>query len=86
MAEGGKGGHLERGTAVEQQESMEGGMTRRTVGMAVAIVGALVLIGAVAADAIGIGNELGFGWKQTAGAAAGAVLLAAGAWLMKRTT
>jgi len=55
-------------------------MSKRTVGLLIAGVGAVVLVVAVAADAIGLsgfGSD-GFGTRQLIGTIAGAVVLAAG--------
>jgi hypothetical protein len=55
-------------------------MSKRTVGLLIAGVGAVVLVVAVAADAVGLsgsGSD-GFGTRQLIGTIAGAVVLAAG--------
>ena len=57
---------------------------KRTIGLVLLIVGIVFLIISVAADAIGLGNDPGFGYQQTAGTAAGAIVAIVGAILMRR--
>ncbi len=57
---------------------------KRTIGLALLIGGIIVLIISVAADAIGVGRDPGFGYDQTAGTAAGAIVAIVGAILMRR--
>ena len=61
-------------------------MSKKTHGMVLIVVGVILVIAALGADAIGIGNRLGFRWKQTAGTAAGVVITAAGVWLFRGAT
>ncbi len=55
-------------------------MSRRTQGLTLIGIGILVLVVSLGADALGIGGYPGIGWKQGLGAAAGAIILAVGAW------
>ena len=47
---------------------------KRTIGLVLLIVGIVVLIISVAADAIGLGGSPGFGYNQMAGTAVGAIV------------
>ena len=51
---------------------------KKTTGLVLFGVGAVILILAIAADPIGIGGSPGFGWKQILGALVGAVLTVVG--------
>jgi hypothetical protein len=51
---------------------------KKTTGVVLFGVGAVILILAIAADPIGIGGSPGFGWKQILGALVGAVLTVVG--------
>jgi len=55
---------------------------KRKIGIALLIIGIVVLIISVAADAIG--GSPGFGYQQMAGTAAGAIAAIVGAILMRR--
>ena len=57
---------------------------KKKIGIALVIGGIVFLIISVAADAIGIGRDPGFGNQQTAGTAAGAIVAIVGAILMRR--
>lgn len=59
--------------------------TARILAFALILVGAVTMVVAVFADAIGVsGGGDGFGWKQLIAAIAGLVILLAGvAWLMR---
>ena len=46
---------------------------QKTIGIVLLVVGAVVLIGSLAADAIGIGGVAGFGYKQIIGAVVGVI-------------
>jgi hypothetical protein len=61
-------------------------MSKRTIGIALIILGVVLLIVSLAADVIGIGNGTGIGWKQILGAAIGAVLALGGVWLALNKT
>ena len=58
--------------------------TKKKIGIALLIVGIVFMIISVAADAIGVGNNPGFGFQQTAGTVAGAIVAIVGAILMRR--
>ena len=51
---------------------------KKTTGVVLFGVGAVILILAIAADPIGFGSSPGFGWKQILGALVGAVLTVVG--------
>lgn len=51
---------------------------KKTIGIVLFGVGAVILILSLAADPIGIGGSPGFGWKQILGALVGAVLTVVG--------
>jgi hypothetical protein len=53
-------------------------MSRKTMGTGLIVLGDVLLIVSLAADALGIGSQLGIGWKQMVGAAAGIVVQVAG--------
>ena len=53
-------------------------MNKRTIGIALLAVGVILLIGSLAADAVGIGGAIGFGYKQIIGAVAGVVVAVVG--------
>ena len=55
-------------------------MSKRKLGIVLMIVGVLVVIVALAADALGIGGSAGIGWKQALGAVVGVIIVALGAW------
>jgi hypothetical protein len=57
-------------------------MERRQVGYVLLALGAALLVVSALADPIGIGEGGGFGWKQTVGVIAGALVAAAGGWLL----
>ncbi len=56
---------------------------KRTIGIALLIIGIIVLIISVAADAIG--GSPGFGYNQVAGTAIGAIAAIIGAILIRRS-
>ncbi len=56
----------------------------RIAGIVLLIIGIIVLLPSVAADATGIGRWPGFGILQIVGAVTGIVVTAAGAYLMSR--
>lgn len=51
---------------------------KKTTGVVLFGVGAVILILAIVADPIGFGGSPGFGWKQILGALVGAVLTVVG--------
>ena len=56
-------------------------MSKRTLGLALIVLGAAVLVVSLAADVLGIGSRAGIGWKQLLGAAAGVIAAVGGGWL-----
>jgi hypothetical protein len=59
-------------------------MSKRTMGYLVIVLGAVVLIISLTADALGIGGAPGLGWKQLTGAAVGLIVMIGGVWLASR--
>ena len=57
-------------------------MDKMTLGAVLFIVGIAVLMQALFADGIGIGNNPHFGWKQVIGSIAGATFTASGLFYM----
>ena len=57
---------------------------KKTIGIALLIVGAVLVIGSLAADAIGIGGAAGFGYKQIVGALVGVIAAVVGFVLYSR--
>ena len=58
-------------------------MTRRGSGLIVLVIGALLALVSLFADALGIGGEPGFGYKQAAGVLIGVVVAAIGLWRVR---
>ena len=56
----------------------------KTIGIASLVIGVILVIGALAADAIGIGGAAGFGYKQIIGAVVGVVVAVVGFVLYSR--
>jgi hypothetical protein len=57
---------------------------QKTIGIVLLVVGAVLLIGSLAADAIGIGGAAGFGYKQIIGAVIGVIAAIVGYVLYSR--
>ena len=57
---------------------------QKTIGIVLLVVGAVLLIGSLAADAIGIGGVAGFGYKQIIGAVIGVIAAVVGYVLYSR--
>jgi hypothetical protein len=55
-------------------------MSKRALGILLMIVGLIVVIASLEADALGIGADPGIGWKQAVGALVGVVVVGVGAW------
>ena len=53
-------------------------MNKKTISIALLAVGVVLLIGSLAADAVGIGGAIGFGYKQIAGSIAGVIVAVVG--------
>jgi hypothetical protein len=58
-------------------------MSRNNMGIALIVVGVIVLIVSLAADVIGIGGAPGIGWKQLLGAGVGLIVAIAGGWSLR---
>ena len=59
-------------------------MANKTAGILLIIVGVVLALFALLADAVGIGSQAGIGWKQLVVAGVGIVLALAGIWLAAR--
>ncbi len=57
-------------------------MSRKTGGLILIFVGLLLAVVSLTADTLGIGNEVGFGWKQAAGMIIGLAAMLAGTWMV----
>ena len=55
-------------------------MTQRGSALVILVIGVLLALVSLFADALGIGGEPGLGWKQSAGLAIGVVLVAISLW------
>jgi len=55
-------------------------MSKRAIGLILIALGAVGMVVSLAADALGIGNRAGIGWKQLPGAAAGVLVVLYGMW------
>ena len=55
-------------------------MSKRTQGIVLMVVGVMVVVLSLAADALGIGADPGIGWKQAVGALVGVIVVGVGAW------
>jgi hypothetical protein len=53
-------------------------MSTKTIGLILLVLGVLFVVVSVAADRLGIGNSMGFGWKQQLGSVIGVILVIAG--------
>ena len=56
-------------------------MSKRTIGIVLIIIGVVLAIVSLAADAIGIGSYPGINWAQIVGAAVGIIIALVGVWL-----
>jgi hypothetical protein len=59
-------------------------MSKKTIGFVFIVLGGVIAVVSLAADAIGIGNKSGFGWQQLLGTAIGVIVVIVGAWLAVR--
>jgi len=61
-------------------------MSTKTIGLILIVLGVIIAVVSAAADVIGLGNQvqMGFGWRQQLGTAAGVVLALVGIWLATR--
>ena len=55
-------------------------MSKRMQGIVLMVVGVVVIVGSLAADALGVGMQAGIGWKQALGALVGVIVVGVGAW------
>ena len=55
-------------------------MSKRTLGIIIIILGLLLAIVSLAADALGIGGAPGIGWKQILGTVVGVLIAVGGVW------
>jgi hypothetical protein len=55
-------------------------MSKKTLGIVLVVVGVIVVIASLGADAFGFGGSPGLGWKQALGAVVGVITVAVGAW------
>ena len=60
-------------------------MDKKTLSTVVLIVGIVILVASLFADSIGIGNNPGFGPKQTIGSVVGAIVTAVGFFLRAKS-
>ncbi|MBP1620580.1 MAG: hypothetical protein H6Q02_1347 [Acidobacteria bacterium] len=59
-------------------------MSKKAQGVVLLVVGVLLFLVSLAADALGVGAATGLGWKQIVGAVAGVVLAGAGMAMQRR--
>ena len=59
-------------------------MSKINASMVVLIIGIGILAASLLADIIGIGDDVGFGPQQTTGTIIGVIVVAVGAYLMKK--
>ena len=57
---------------------------KKTIGTVLLVAGVILLIVALAADALGVGGAVGFGYKQIIGAVAGVIVAVVGFVLYSR--
>lgn len=53
-------------------------MSKKTLGILLIVLGLLLAVVSLTADAIGLGGVSGFGWKQIVGTLVGVLLVAGG--------
>jgi hypothetical protein len=58
-------------------------MSKSMIGFVLIALGVVVIVVLLAADVIGIGGNLGFGWKQQLGTAIGVIVALVGVWLAR---
>jgi len=61
-------------------------MSKKQTTVIITIIGVGLLVASLFADAIGIGDDPGFGKQQTMGTVAGAVIMIVGLALMKKSS
>jgi hypothetical protein len=55
-------------------------MAPKGLALVIVVLGGLVALVSIFADALGVGGQPGFGWKQSIGLVAGLALVAFGVW------
>ncbi len=55
-------------------------MSKKTIGIVLIVLGVILALFFLAADALGIGGSPGIGWKQLLGAAIGIIIVIVGIW------
>ena len=58
---------------------------RKTIGIALIVIGVVALIVSLAADVIGLGGAPGFGYKQIVGALVGVIVAAVGYYYFSKS-
>lgn len=81
---GGRGRQPSSGASLAEITKGVSTMTKRKVSLILLILGIVILLAAVTADMTGLGGQLGFGWKQTAGTILGAIVAIVGGVLYSR--
>jgi uncharacterized membrane protein len=59
-------------------------MSKKTIGFVLIALGVVIGVVSLAADAVGIGNQQGIGWKQLLGTAIGVIVVFVGVWMTSR--
>lgn len=57
-------------------------MSRKTGSLILIFVGLLLAVVSLVADSVGLGNEVGFGWKQITSMIVGLAAMLAGTWMV----
>ena len=60
-------------------------MDNKIASIVIVVIGALMLLASLTANITGLGDDAGFGRQQTTGTIVGIAVLAAGAYLYKKT-
>lgn len=58
-------------------------MSQKSIGIALVITGVVIVAASLLVDFVGLGSEMGIGWKQTAGLILG-ILIGAIGFIMRR--
>ncbi len=56
-------------------------MSRKTISWILIIAGLLLAVVSLVADSVGLGNEVGFGWKQITSMIVGLAAVLVGFWM-----
>jgi hypothetical protein len=59
-------------------------MAQGGLALVIVVLGVLLALVSIFADALGLGGQPGFGWKQVIGLVVGLALVAAGVWWRRR--